>query len=246
MVVLERANQLTRAVGMSAVRRLAAPGIETIGSVRAAEPEWDAVRRRVLGAGSENREFFGTEFEFDGGMHLQQNADEFTALTLLLRRQEPRATYVEIGSASGGSCRFLQEEVGFGRILAMDDGQHPRTPEQKPNFAAIGNVTQWVGDSHSPDAKRFLAEWTARDPIDVAFIDADHSYEGVKQDVQMVVPRCRPGTLLVFHDTRSCPGVQRLWLELRARRLAKPIAEFVGEDPVLGIGVARVERVPRR
>src|SRR5689334_8715115 len=98
MSILERAGRarpMARAIGTSAARRLVMPGVETVASIRAAEPEFDDLRDRVLEAGSENPAFFGPEYR-DGGLHLQQNPDEFTALCLLLRRQQPRATYLEI------------------------------------------------------------------------------------------------------------------------------------------------------
>jgi hypothetical protein len=101
-------------------------------------------------------------------------------------------------------------------------------------------VVRFVGDSHSAEARAFLAEHVPERDIDIAFVDGDHSYAGVRQDVRMVLPYCRPGALLVLHDTRECPGVEATWLELAARRRIHPIAELVGAERPMGIGVATV------
>lgn len=227
-----------RAAG--AARRLLVRDVETVASIRAAEPDFEPLLARVLAAGTDDKWWFGRAYEFEGGLALLQNPDELTALCLLLRRHEPRATYLEIGSAGGGTCRFLHQEVGLGRVLSIDDGGHPRTPDQDANFAAIGDVARFAGDSHSAAAEAFLAEQLPGRDLDIAFIDGDHSLAGVRQDVALVLPYCRPGALLILHDTRECAGVEATWLALAARRRVRPIAELLGAERPMGIGVARV------
>jgi predicted O-methyltransferase YrrM len=36
--------------------------------------------------------------------------------------------------------------------------------------------------------------------VDFLFIDADHSYEGVKKDFEMYSPLVRKGGIIAFHD----------------------------------------------
>jgi len=52
--------------------------------------------------------------------------------------------------------------------------------------------------------------------FDIVFIDANHAYEYVKQDIQLWSPRVRNGGLLAGHDyrSRSWPGVSRAVDEL--------------------------------
>lgn len=64
--------------------------------------------------------------------------------------------------------------------------------------------------------------WT--EPIDLLFIDGDHSYEGVKQDWELFSPFVKPFGLVLFRDTlweinsgRTDIGVPRLLEELRAQ-----------------------------
>jgi cephalosporin hydroxylase len=226
--------------GSALARRALVRDVETVESIRASEPEYDALLARVLAAGTDDRWWFGGAYELEGGLSLLQNPDELAALCLLLRRHEPRATYLEIGSASGGTCRFLHQEVGLGRVLSIDDGLHPRAPEQEANFAAVGDVVRFTGDSHSPEAAAFLAEQVPGRDLDIAFVDGDHSFAGVRQDVALVLPHCRPGALLILHDTRECVPVEATWLQLAAGRRVTPVAELAGPEYPLGIGVARV------
>lgn len=51
---------------------------------------------------------------------------------------------------------------------------------QKPSFAAAVNV--------SPQSQHFV------------FIDGDHTYEGVRQDIERYWPKLRPGGLMCGHD----------------------------------------------
>jgi predicted O-methyltransferase YrrM len=78
-------------------------------------------------------------------------------------------------------------------------------------------------------------------PIDLAFIDGDHSAAGVWQDIELTLPFCRRGAVLVLHDTMACEGVEMAWLRLARERLVEPLAEFVGVHLPLGIGVGRVQ-----
>ena len=49
-----------------------------------------------------------------------------------------------------------------------------------------------------------------------------------------------PGTLIVVHDTRACAGVEIAWLRATWEGIITPLAEFIGDQKPLGIGVGRV------
>jgi len=59
---------------------------------------------------------------------------------------------------------------------------------------------------------------------DYIYIDADHSYRGVKKDYELFWPRLNKGGLMVFHDITVKKeagkrfGVWRVWKELASRR----------------------------
>ena len=201
--------------------------------------DFDLIRNRIRESGTDKLSYFRNGYTHEGGLYLQQNPDEFAALTLLFREYGPHQTYLEIGSASGGACLFLYREVGFVSTISIDDGKHARAHAQAAHFSQIPNFQQFIGDSHSVEALRFLQQ-RLEGNVDVAFIDGDHRYDSVWQDIQMSRTFCRPGALMILHDIVECEGVHRAWRKCVKENLLKPIAEFVGEERPFGLGVGAV------
>ena len=236
--VMNAHNQLYRAKVWFHLRNTL-PGLESIAGIKQRHSDFEAMRDRIRRSGTDSLAHFGNGYTHEGGLYLQQNPDEFAALTLFLREHGPHKNYLEIGSASGGGCLFLYQELGFRSLLSLDDGRHPRAVAQAEHFKQIENLKQFVGDSHSEQARLFL-EKNAPEKIDLAFIDGDHSYNGVWQDIELTLPFCRSGALVIFHDTIACIGVRRAWRKCIEDKLIKPLAEFIGEEKPLGIGVGSV------
>lgn len=134
---------------------------------------------------------------------------------------------------------MLSEEVGFEEVLSLDDGRHPRAGEQEANFGRVPNVKWFTGDSHSDEARAFLAR-NVEQPLDLVFIDGDHSFRGVWQDLCLSLEFCRTGTLVVLHDTVACGGVEKAWLQAVRKELLTPVAEFIGDPKPLGIAIGLV------
>lgn len=220
-------------------RRALLGSVDTIQSVQQRQQSFGAVRDMIRQAGTDSLQHFANGYTFEGGLCLQQNPDEFAALCLFLKERRPYTNYMEIGSASGGACLVLSREVGFTNIFSLDDGQHPRAVEQQKHFGQIPGLKQFVGDSHSPAAAQFL-QTQLPGKLDVAFIDGDHSYTGVWQDIELTLPFSRPGTLFVLHDTVACGGVEQAWLRCIREKRVKPLAEFIGAEKPLGIAVGAV------
>jgi predicted O-methyltransferase YrrM len=221
-------------------RRQALGKLASVRDLQAEGPEFERLRQLIRESGTDSLVHFDNRYTHEGGLSLQQNPDEFAALCRFLKLHGPYTTYVEIGTASGGSALLLSREVGFERAISIDDGQHPRAREQKINLAAIPNLRQFIGDSHEPAARAFLSEALDGAPIDLAFVDGDHSAEGVWQDIELTLPFCRPGALFVLHDTQACEGVELAWFRVVREGIVTPLAEFLGEQLPLGIGVGRI------
>ena len=213
--------------------------IDTIEEIRSRHADFSRLRKAVCESGTDNMNHFQNGYTHEGGLYLQQNPDEFVSLCLYLREHKPYHNYLEIGSASGGACLFMNREVGFTNVWSLDDGQHPRAVEQKKNFGQVENFQQFLGDSHSEEAKQFL-QTRLSEKLDIAFIDGDHSYEGAWKDVELVLPHCRPGTLMLLHDTVACPEVRQVWKKAINDKLIDPKAEYVGDYLPLGIGIGTV------
>jgi predicted O-methyltransferase YrrM len=200
-------------------------------------PEFERLRARICEAGTDCIRHYGSSYLLEGGLALQQNPDEFAALCTFLGEWGPYSTYLEIGSGSGGTGRFLGEELSFDLAMSIDDGEARQAPEQAVNLAGF---RRFVGDSHSPEAATFISETLAGLPVDLAFIDGDHSAAGAWDDVELVLPFCAPGSIVVMHDTRARDAVGSAWLRAARQGLFVPVAEFVGEDHPFGIGVGRI------
>jgi len=123
----------------------------------------------------------------------------------LYRLAHGRTTIVEIGSYLGASaCCFgaALKKQGFGCVYcvdtwandAMDDGKWDTFAEFTANTAPFAQRIVPVRGMSADVASRI------REPIDLLFIDGDHSYEGVKADWAAYAPLLAPGATVVFHD----------------------------------------------
>lgn len=193
----------------------------------------------VHSIGCHSNSFFGGE-TLEGGYHLQQNPYEMAALlTFLTRRLKPEGyTYLEVGSASGGFIRAIYERIPFKSGVMIDNGDY-MFEHQAPNIAAFrGLVTRHTLDSHGEQAKEAIYG----KKFDVIFVDGDHSYEGVKADIDLVMPHAHRDTLIIFHDIECehVPGVRKAYEEtLKQGRLVE-IAKFLKPrevDHQFGIGI---------
>jgi cephalosporin hydroxylase len=55
-------------------------------------------------------------------------------------------------------------------------------------------------DSHEPQTIARISELLEGMPLDLLFIDGDHTYEGVCRDFQMYGPLVANGGMIAFHD----------------------------------------------
>lgn len=133
------------------------------------------------------------------------------------------SSMLEIGSSEGISLLNLARAMPHGsKVRSIDlgmphqvwdrvvDTRHMIT-EAVAELVQEGYDAAWlVSDSHRPEA----VDW-ARDhgPYDLVFIDGDHTYEGVCQDLRDYGPL---GSIAVFHDIGNPyeRGPGRLWSEL--------------------------------
>lgn len=122
----------------------------------------------------------------------------------LLAEAAGAANAVEIGTSTGWSGLWL--------CLGMESTQGRLTTfELSPEVAAIARenfrragvearVTVVVGDAH-----RNLA--SLHGPVDLVFLDADK--EGYVDYLEQLLPRVRPGGLILAHNTRYAPEYMR-------------------------------------
>ena len=110
----------------------------------------------------------------------------------------------EIGSYLGASTAFLAAAATIqgGHVHAIDTWRNDAMPDGpgEDTFDRFMNNTrlfQHVITTH----RGFAAEMKHRvGPVDLLFVDGDHSYEGAKADLTNYGPKIKPGGLLVVHD----------------------------------------------
>jgi predicted O-methyltransferase YrrM len=124
---------------------------------------------------------------------------------------------VEIGSFKGKSSAFLAAGLSSGaRLACVDTWRNDAMPydipsDILPEFLANTNPYGNSIDTHRGSSLQVAASW--RRPIDLLFIDGDHSYEGCSADMKAWMKFVRPGGWLAFHDSGE-QGVIRAIAEL--------------------------------
>ncbi len=165
-----------------------------------------------------------------------QLESEFVPFLTLLHEARP-ANILEIGTHRGGSlflfCRILAPS---GHILSIDlpggpfGGGYPlwKSPLYRSFAWGDQRMSLLRSDSHSPETAESIMKLLAGNPLDLLFIDGDHTFEGVRSDFEVYSPLVKPGGMVAFHDIVEGPmagGVHRFWLGLRDRYRHKEFVE---------------------
>jgi hypothetical protein len=96
---------------------------------------------------------------------------------------------VEVGTYTGGSANLLGlASEGRARVVSIDTNK----PEDLSLLDQVG-AEFFLGDAESYRAAR-------SEPIDLLFIDGDHSFSGVRLDYERLAPLVRPGGIVAVHD----------------------------------------------
>jgi predicted O-methyltransferase YrrM len=146
-----------------------------------------------------------------------QHPEEFLALAQAAEGKRPKIV-LEIGTAMGGSLLMLTRLAADDALIvsidlpggiAMENGEvGGGYPEWKiPLYKSFAKNNQRIelirDDSHSERVLNQLEKILDGRKIDFAFIDGDHSYEGVKKDFNLYKKLYDSGALIAFHDIVS-------------------------------------------
>jgi predicted O-methyltransferase YrrM len=189
---------------------------------------------------------------FGGALRPIQNRGELEVLLARIDKLRPR-TILEIGTAKGGTLLLLSRSASPDATLisidlpsGMHGGGYPRWKAHlfRRFVLATQNLHLLRGNSHLRETYEKAVEVLRDKPVDLLFIDGDHSYSGVKQDYDQYRTLVRQGGLIVFHDilqNRFDPDIQvaKLWDELK---LSHDVTEIVDDydQGLFGIGVLTV------
>jgi predicted O-methyltransferase YrrM len=185
---------------------------------------------------------------FGGAFAPLQSPYELRELAELIRTRAPKVV-LELGTARGGTFFVLTRMAApDATIISIDLPSGiggSGYPEWKSgilrSFATDRQTIHLVrADSHSPATVQQCRDVLGGRPVDVLFIDADHSYAGVRSDYELYAPLVHHDGLICMHDVVPNPfndaiEVDRFWNEVadeRARVIRDP-AGLAG----FGIGV---------
>ena len=126
--------------------------------------------------------------------------------------------FLEIGSYLGATAVTLaaaMHRCSNGTVYCVDtwqnetmnEGKRSTFDEFKENTDAFTNIIPIIGRSAS-------VQMPFTGQVDLVFIDGDHSYAGVKADVERFSPFVREGGCLALHDHSHFPTVTRVLGEL--------------------------------
>jgi predicted O-methyltransferase YrrM len=195
------------------------------------------IEQFIIDAGSDSIPVFGGVYE--GGAHIQQAPDELApCIAGLLNSGETIRSILEIGSAAGGTTYVLHRFFAPDTMVIIDDNRHGKHT-LRPEILASIERTEIIGNSRDQDVID-----QARGPFDLIVIDGDHSYVGVKADVENYLPKLRDKGFLMFHDT-----AHRLWGcevgvvvdELRGDARVELYGEYI--SPIHTCGIALFQKV---
>ena len=142
---------------------------------------------------------------------------------------------LEIGCYDGGSSFYLSQFAE--NMITIDNNNPCRFDESEFKNC---NYTYVAGDSHASEQLQYFSKYD----WDFAFIDGDHSFEGVKADFYNLLPFLKKGTPVAFHDivisdfhhTHGC-YVGEFWRDLKNEYKATKFDEIITTGEWAGIGI---------
>ncbi len=182
---------------------------------------------------------------------LMQIREEIFALSTIVSCLRPR-NILEIGSGNGGTFFLWCKLGGDGLRISLDlpGGPYGGEPNgdtgllQARNERMLGwspGVRLISGDSRDPDVLVETCRILCGTPLEMLFIDGNHTYEAVEHDYKTFGPLVAAGGLIIFHDINDTEfhqannvGVSRLWSEIQGTKLEINCRQNWG-----GIGILR-------
>lgn len=193
-------------------------------------------------AGIHDLEFFCALGAHRGGYGLQQRPEEFAHFLTYMQGFPQPKNYLELGGASGGFIRAMYERLGFEHAVSIDIGttfESALFSLNTQNFA--DRVERHILDSHSAAVRTILAGRK----FDLIFVDGDHEYEGVQQDIDLAISCATPETRICFHDIacQHVPGVGLAYAEAVYHEKLREEIRWIEPSAGLTFGIV-IARLP--
>jgi hypothetical protein len=156
--------------------------------------------------------------------------------------------FVEVGSWKGKSSAFMCVEIAnSGKIIRFDcvdtwqgSDVHQTGGPFEDHDCVNGELLTRFQENMAPVTGRFntiistsvqAAQSYANWSLDFVFIDADHSYPSMIQDITAWLPKIKPGGYLAGHDYPNWAGVKQAVDELLPQALHYPPTSWIYHVP---------------
>ena len=192
-------------------------------------------------AGSSHPDFFGYP-TVEGGLFLQQDPTEFAQFVHFMATERRTADLsLDLGIASGGQTKFLRDWFKCKRTIILDNGAHPMFPHWSRIKPTVDSdiCLELTNDSHAPEVR--AAPEPYRNQVDFAFVDGDHSYRGLRQDIFLVKPLLKDYGVMALHDTAAVWDCKQVFDDLLRSRDFTLLRNFDNR-----FGISLWLRLPRR
>lgn len=162
------------------------------------------------------RDFVGGDRALDSGWSSEPEVARLVAnLAFALNAETVLETGCFVGFTTSHLATALSQRGG-NRSIYVIDGEQRFLEMTASNLRQLGLVQPTV---HLVCGRTQDAGVMAQVPslIDFIFFDSDHSYNGVKREFEIYLPRLAKNGLAAVHDSILWPGVRRAVSELRDR-----------------------------
>jgi predicted O-methyltransferase YrrM len=175
----------------------------------------------------------------------KQKLREFAGFVQYLHQTERPMCVLEIGTLHGGTLwAWCQIATLDALVISIDlpggafGGGYPEEDASRLQAYARGgqNLRLIRADSHAAGTLNQVIAVLDDRPVDLLFVDGDHTYEGVRCDFELYAPLVRPGGLFVVHDILrhdedpDCQ-VDAFWEEVSAGRTCREFVDAAERGP---------------
>lgn len=180
-------------------------------------------------------------------IHAEQDPQEIREVAKLVSERKPKVI-VEIGTYKGGTLFIwtrtnpqaelvVSIDLPGGKYGGGYDARRERLYRLFGHGRSLLNMEFIRGNSHETETFQILKKILKGRTIDFLYIDADHTYEGVKTDFELYSPLISKGGLIGFHDIRNMKAnhqVRHFWDEIKLKYSHK---EIIGQNSKTGNGI---------
>jgi len=127
-----------------------------------------------------------------------------------------KLTVVEIGCSSGYNARNICENLNIEKLYCIDPYTTYFDKFERSDAPAFSTAKKTLKNYPVVFIKKYSAEAVNYIPnnLDSCYIDGNHRFKNVKQDIELYYPKIRQGGIIGGHDFEgTCLGVVRAVLE---------------------------------